>query len=162
MNKFTVALMLCISLVSTTAFAWDSSDSYLITSLGIGVPYGGTVGLNNEFILNEYCSGQLGIGYTDHVNVGIVGGITGYPLKNNQYRISPRLTALYGKVGRVHYSDGNYKKGYGYALGGGVEYPITADKKWRTGLDLFYAKITNPEKSSGDVVVSLGFGYSFQ
>jgi len=162
MNKCALMLMCCVLLTAVESFASDSNDSYLRTSLGVGLPFGGTIGLNNEYVLNEYFSGQLGVGYTDHINMGVVGGVTAYPIKNNQYLFNPRLTALYGKVGRVHYSDGSYKRGNGYALGGGVEYPFAASKKWRAGLDLFYATITDPIKTNGDVVVSFGVGYSFK
>jgi hypothetical protein len=158
-----LVLMCCALLTAAESFALDVNDPYLRTSVGVGLPYGGTIGLNNEIVLNEYFSVQLGVGYTSHINMGVVGGVTAYPLKNNQYPFNPRLTALYGKVGKVHYySDDSYKRGDGYALGGGVEFPIAASKKWRTGLDLFYAKITDPVKSNDDVVMSLGVGYSFK
>ncbi|HXE98130.1 MAG TPA: hypothetical protein VN642_17125 [Dongiaceae bacterium] len=162
MSKCVLILMCCVLLTAVDSFASDSNDSYLRTSIGIGLPFGGTIGLNNELVLNEYFSVQLGVGYTDHINMGVVGGVSAYPIKNNQYLFNPRLTALYGKVGRVHNSDDSYKRGNGYALGGGVEYPFAASKKWRTGLDLFYATITDPIKSNGDVVVSFGVGYSFK
>lgn len=162
MNKCIAILACCILLVTVESFASDSNDSYLRTSLGVGLAFGGTVGLNNMYIINEYFSGQLGVGYTDQINIGVVGGVTAYPIKNNQYFFNPRLTALYGKVGRVHYSDDSYKRGIGYALGGGVEYPFASSNKWRAGLDVFYARITDPIKTNGDVVLSFGVGYSFK
>lgn len=163
MSKCFLVLICCILLLSTEVYADISDNSYLRTSIGTGLHYAGTIGLNNEYILNEYFSGQLGVGYKDHINIGVIGGVTGYPLKNNQYYISPRLTALYGRVNRVHYSDGSYKSGYGYALGGGIEYPMNFCQKCRAGFDLFYTKITDPAEATGgpDVLLSFGVGYSF-
>lgn len=163
MKKWAVASMLSLILMATESYALDFTESYLNTSVGVGQLYGGAkVGLNNEYIINEYISGQLGVGYTNDTNLGAVVGISGYPIKNNQYTFSPRLTALYGRVGKVSYSDGSHKNGYGYALGGGVEYPVAASKKWIVNLDLFYTTITNPVKSNGESVFSVGVGYSFK
>jgi hypothetical protein len=164
MSKWILVLICCILLISSEVYAEYFDDSYLRTSIGYGQMYGGTIGLNGEYVLNEYLSGQLGVGYLEHVNMGVVGGITGYPIKNNQYRFSPRLTALYGRVGRVDYTDGDHKSGYGYALGIGVEHAlfIKLSSKLRFNVDIFYATITNPIKSKGDVVGSFGVGYSFK
>lgn len=162
MNSRTVILMICFLFLVTLAYAADVPETYLKTSIGLGQLYGGRYGINNEIIVNEYVSGQVGVGYSDHVGVSAIAGLSGYPLRNNQYTVSPRFTALYGRVGSIHYSDDSYKNGYGYSLGGGIEYPFASTSRGRVNFDLFYSAMTTPEKDDGKITLSFGVGYSFK
>jgi hypothetical protein len=162
MNKLIVVLMLCISLFTVKAFAEDLNESYLRTSVGIGVNYAGTIGINNEYVFNEYFSAQAGVGYKDHIDLGVIGGLSLYPIKNNQYFYSPRISALYGRIGRILNYDGSYDQGYGYALAVGCEYPMSANKKWRGNFDVYYVVYNVSVKNNGRIGASAGIGYSFQ
>lgn len=172
MKCWAMALSLVMSLYAVTAFA---DDMYLRTGIGTGINYGGGYGINNELIINEYISGQVGVGYIDSVGWGAVGGLSVYPVKNNQYYISPRVSAFYGRIGSANLNNYNgnsvqSKKSdlYGFAFGGGVEYPlVAANKNVRFNVDVYYVLLEIPSgytrnDNNLNIRASAGIAYAFK
>ncbi|MFA7404755.1 MAG: hypothetical protein WC007_12225 [Pelobacteraceae bacterium] len=167
-----MVLSLVVSIYAVAAFADD--DIYVRTGIGTGTNYGTGYGINNEFVANDYISGQLGVGYLPGVGWGAVGGLSLYPVKNNQYYVSPRVSALYGRMSSVNLSNyngsGQTKKSEmkGFALGGGAEYPlVSANKNVRLGVDIYYVILQTPSGYTRsdkeiDIRASVGIAYAFK
>jgi hypothetical protein len=164
-----LAVSIAISLWAVTAFAGDVATPHLKAGVGYGANYGAGTGFNNELVLNDHVSAQVGAGYLDHIGWGAVTGLSIYPAGNNNRYFSPRLSVLYGRVGRVDLDEGvkghRYEGVNGFAVGVGGQFPLCTSKKLTGNVDVYYTDPNLPDgftlNDSARYKFSLGVAYAF-
>lgn len=160
-----VAMVLC----AMTASADEVIYPHLKAGVGYGANYGVGSGFNNELVIGNFVSFQVGAGYLEHIGWGAGAGLTIYPAGNNNRYFSPRLSALYGRVGRVDIDEGakghRYEAANGFALGIGGQFPVCNVKRLAGNVDVYYTDPNLPDgytiKDSAHFKLSAGIAYAF-
>lgn len=130
-----------------------------VLGFGIGLPYGGLLGINYEFGINDYMAPTFGMGLQPD-NVGWNAGFRlYYPGRDSIFR--GRATVLYGVNTVIETiiegSESKYDTETG--LSGGVGFNWRYHKNWAFDFDLFFVDSDIPEgyEKKGGHIVSLGF-----
>jgi hypothetical protein len=132
-----------------------------VVGAGIGLPYGGDIGISYQLDLNEYVAPTIGIGWLPD-NIGWNLGIRAY-YPGRDYYVRGRFTLLYGTNSeheKIGASGSDYKTNSGFSAGVGVDWEF--NENWGGCADLFVADIDTPagyEKHDDDFFLALGFYY---
>ncbi|HBG45541.1 MAG TPA: hypothetical protein DDW94_00965 [Deltaproteobacteria bacterium] len=163
-----ISVFIFVALFAGNALAEDASadlsDSMpagnFRAGIGAGIPYGG-IGANLEAIMGRYFAATAGAGVLDG-ELGWVGGLRLYPLGRDS-EVSPRLSAYYGTVAVIEWSNG------GKETDTGIAYAIGAD--WRpqpsysADIELLYIDYDTPQgftrEDDEDLKAVVGFGFYF-
>lgn len=125
--------------------------------MGIGLPYGGLLGLNYELGLGDWFAPTAGVGLLENSTGWNVGGRFYYPGRKAVVR--GRLTALYGTNATLDPGFGGDKEALeGFSGGLGITWRYS--NNWGMAADIFLADVDKPPFTTGDesqLLIALGF-----
>jgi len=157
--KYFVFLAVFVCVIQPSAFAAELENAI---GIGLGLPYGGGIGVNYELGLTDYFTPTFGFGYVPD-NIGWnVGARLYYPGRSANFR--GRATILYGTnllLEKRSWFGGEeeYETDEGVSAGLGFNWRFS--QGWAFDADVFYTDYEIPkgyeEKSGGEIKGALGF-----
>jgi len=147
--------ILGVSGLLAPAYAADGKSK---VAFGLGLPYGGGVGVNYEHGITDHLAPTLGQGWLPD-NFGWNVGLRVY-FNDRDATLGWRITALYGVNTLLERPDGDYETDEGLSAGVGLDWRY--GKAWGFELDLFWADVDFDEalydEYGPEIKISVGWG----